>query len=370
MSSDSDDNIFGNVKQTLIGFQKFEFKPDDIVDLCDDTKYEISTKAAGFMDDCIILSDNEANQNITKNKSKRKTRTNKSVIQNTDDELVTSKKTKNESGDKGKPSKRTRKSKEKDDNHILDVVSSTKPRKALRKSPTDQQRRGATRTSPRLRNATRRGYQSHSYTTISIGNTYEYPDELETVPIFNTQPCDIINLDDSDIVDENKELSVKVEWQSVEIIKFTLRKFQKLTKIYDYFCDNHNVKKENLIFIYKDKILQPDDTPDTIGYSEAKLIEGGIVYENVLKLSKNECTNNIVSGIIIKFRTQNSKQPFILSVKDDEKLHLAMIKCAEHLELSLNQLRFEFDGDIVTGKQTAKDLELEGGEYIDVKVIK
>lgn len=342
MSSDSEDNIFGNVKQTLKSFEKFKFKPDDVVDLCDDTNYEISTHTAGFMDDCIILSDNEANQNITKNKLKRKTRTNKSVIQNTDDELVASKKT--------RKSKLTKKSKEKDDNNILNVVSRTRPRKALRKKPTDQQLPRVTRTSPRLRKVTRRrGHQSNSYTTISIGNTNEYPDELATVPIFNSQPCDIINLDDSDI-DENKELSVKVEWQSVDIIKFTLRKYQKLTQIYDYFCNKHNVKKENLLFMYQDKILQPDDTPDTIGYSEAKLIEGGIVYKNVLKLSKNEPTINTESGIIIKFQTQNSKHPFILSVKDDEKLQLAMIKCAEHLELSVNQLRFEFDGDIITGK--------------------
>ncbi|CAG5053253.1 unnamed protein product [Parnassius apollo] len=215
-----------------------------------------------------------------------------------------------------------------------------------------------------------RGRISSAYPIYSIGNTDEYPDQSEEQTLFsnNITHNDVIQLDNSDILDENEELSVKVYWQSSEIFKFTLRKFQKLTTIFRHFAEKEKVNQDKLLFTYNDQILKPDDTPDSINYNIGKFIDGGIINQDVTKLLKNKNKKG-TSGLQIKFQCQNLKKPFELTIQPNDKFSLAMTKCAEHLEKPLNKLKFEFDGDSITGTMTASELELEGGECIDVKII-
>ncbi|CAK1593497.1 unnamed protein product [Parnassius mnemosyne] len=204
----------------------------------------------------------------------------------------------------------------------------------------------------------------------SVPGRDEYLDQSEEQTLFSNKITnnDVIVLDDNDILDENEELSVKVYWQSSEIFKFTLRKFQKLTTIFRHFAEKEKVKQDKLLFTYNDQILKPDDTPDSINYNIVKFIDGGIINQDVTKLIKNK-NRNESRGLQIKFQCQHLKKPFELTIQPNEKFSLAMIKCAEHLEKPLDKLKFEFDGDSITGTMTASELELEGGECIDVKII-
>lgn len=207
--------------------------------------------------------------------------------------------------------------------------------------------------------------------TYSVGNTDEYPDQSDCQQLFSSKPKsdDVVIIEDTDALDENEELSVKVYWQSSEFFKFKIRRFQKLTQIFDYFSNKENVSHDKLLFTFNDRILKPDDTPDAINYNIVKFIDGGIVNQSVSKLVKDDDNKKDQSGIKIKFQCQNVKKPFETWVEFDEKLSKAMMKCAEHFETALDKLRFEFDGDSISGKTTAKDLELEGGECIDVKIV-
>ncbi|CAK1593498.1 unnamed protein product [Parnassius mnemosyne] len=233
--------------------------------------------------------------------------------------------------------------------------------------------RGRSRSKGRSRGRGRssgRGRISNAYPIYNIGNTDEYLDQSEEQTLFSNKITnnDVIVLDDNDILDENEELSVKVYWQSSEIFKFTLRKFQKLTTIFRHFAEKEKVKQDKLLFTYNDQILKPDDTPDSINYNIVKFIDGGIINQDVTKLIKNK-NRNESRGLQIKFQCQHLKKPFELTIQPNEKFSLAMIKCAEHLEKPLDKLKFEFDGDSITGTMTASELELEGGECIDVKII-
>ncbi|XP_013136618.1 PREDICTED: uncharacterized protein CG4449 [Papilio polytes] len=205
---------------------------------------------------------------------------------------------------------------------------------------------------------------------FSVGNTLEYEDTLEGQKLFSkaNNSNNVIIIDDSDVLDENEELSVKVYWRSSDYYPFKIRKFQKLTPIFKYFAEKENVSENNLLFMYNDKILKASDTPDSINYSIAKFIDGGVVNRDVTKLVNDKTTDNF-KGIQIKFQCQNTKKPLEVSVQPSDKLSLAMIKCAEHLEMPLNKLKFVFDGDSVTGTMTPEELDLEGGECIDVKII-
>ncbi|XP_014356765.2 uncharacterized protein LOC106709471 [Papilio machaon] len=217
----------------------------------------------------------------------------------------------------------------------------------------------------------RNSNMSNSIPIFSVGNTLEYEDPLEGQRLFSNanNSNNVILLDDSDVLDENEELSVKVYWRSSDYYPFKIRKFQKLTPIFKYFAQKENVSENNLLFMYNDRILKMDDTPDSIKYNIAKFIDGGVINRDVTKLVNDKTMDNYNKGIQIKFQCQNTKKPLEVMVQPNNKLSLAMIKCAEHLEVPLNKLKFVFDGDFITGTMTPEEMELEGGECIDVKII-
>lgn len=226
-----------------------------------------------------------------------------------------------------------------------------------------------------------RGRNRHTFSSLdaaisifSVGNTHEYPDECHSQKLFSnplpavTKDTDVIEVDMNDSFDDNEELSVKVYWQSSDFFRFNIRKFQKISQIFDYFSKKENVSFGNLLFTFNDRILKPDDTPDSMNYNIAKFIDGGVVSKNVSELLQSD-TQKKWGGVQIKFQCQNVKKPVEISVYLDECLAVAMQKCAEHLELSRDKLKFYFDGDILSGMSTARELELEGGECIDVKIM-
>uniref|UniRef100_A0A2A4JNZ8 Rad60/SUMO-like domain-containing protein n=1 Tax=Heliothis virescens TaxID=7102 RepID=A0A2A4JNZ8_HELVI len=215
-------------------------------------------------------------------------------------------------------------------------------------------------------------YTSNSYPIYSVGNTDEYPDQCDSQALFssNIKPAgnDVEIVETDPLEDDNEEMSVKVYWQNLEIFKFKIRKFQKLTQIFNYFTDKEGVSSDKLLFTYNDRILKIDDTPDSINYSIAKFIDGGIVNQDVRHLVAETNGNHELKGFKIKFQCQNKKKPFETSVDPNERLMSAMIKCAEYLETPLDKLKFYFDGDLINSKNTPQDLDLEGGECIDVKI--
>lgn len=208
------------------------------------------------------------------------------------------------------------------------------------------------RASPRGRTSSRRSRGINSSQQIfNVGNTYEYPDECEEIELFSGNN-DVTIVDEQDpLEDDNEEMSVKVYWQSLDVVKFQIRKYQKFTQIFQYFAEKEGVSHDKLLFMYNDKILKIDDSPESIDYSIAKFIDGGIVNRNVTELVRDKkSTNSIGNGLTVKFQCQNTKKPFETSIPPNESLLRAMSKCAEHLEIPLQRLKFYFDGDLLTSR--------------------
>ncbi|KAI8441616.1 hypothetical protein MSG28_015181 [Choristoneura fumiferana] len=189
--------------------------------------------------------------------------------------------------------------------------------------------------------------------TFSVGNTDEYPDQSDSVQLFGSRKenVPVQEEEEEDTIDDNEKVSVKVIWQSTDYYKFEIRQYQKITTIFEHFS------KE-----------QKKTLPTVLDYRVSKFIEGGIVNQSVTHSTSTAATG-VKNGIKLKFQCQNVKKPFEIYVKPDDKLSSAMLQCAEHFEKTMDKLRFEFDGDVISSKQTPNDLELEGGECIDVKVI-
>ncbi|CAB3236326.1 unnamed protein product [Arctia plantaginis] len=251
------------------------------------------------------------------------------------------------------------------------AVPNTSPRGrrgSSRRSTTNRGRGGGRN---RRNNSSRVSASVTTYPTYSIGNTDDYPDECGNQELFSTNPAksnEVEIVDDEDpLANDNEEMSVKVYWQSLEVVRFKIRKYQKLKPIFKYFSERENVVLDKLLFMYNDRIVKIDDTPDAIDYSIAKFIDGGIVERNVTGLIK-ETSEELQDGLRIKFQCQHLKKPFETTIRPDDTFGLAMMKCAEHLETPLNRLKFFFDGDLISSKTTAEELDLEGGECIDVKI--
>lgn len=228
-------------------------------------------------------------------------------------------------------------------------------------------RRGRGRGRGRARGRGRKSSSSNSNTTgnvpdimeilramipvYSVGNTDEYPDQSDNVQLFGSRkenvPVQEEDADDS--LEDNEEISVKVIWQSTDYFKFQIRRYQKITVIFEFFANREKVNYDRLLFTYQDAILKPEDTPDSIDYRISKFIEGGIVNQSVTHLTSNNSAD-IKDGVKLKFQCQNVKKPFEIYVKPDDKLSSAMMRCAEHFEKTIDKLRFEFDGDLISSK--------------------
>lgn len=233
--------------------------------------------------------------------------------------------------------------------------------------------RGATRGRGRGRNSRQnRTVQESYYPTYNIGDVVDYPDMCSNQQLFSTNSLktsnDVEIIDNDDPLDnENEEISVKVLWQSTQVFRFKIRKFQKLTQIYKYFSEQENICNEKLLFMYNDRIVRADDSPNSINYNIAQFIDGGMINRDVTTLVKPSCSNlnprrDVNDGFRIKFQCQVLKKPFEATIKPEDKLATAMILCAEHLELPMRQLKFYFDGDLITSKMTPQELGLESGD--------
>ncbi|XP_038217671.1 uncharacterized protein LOC119836428 [Zerene cesonia] len=375
-SSDTDDDCYGNITKKLQNIKnKYQYDDMDTANLLNNsTEIKNTTQSETNVIKCddseiILLDDDDTilDQIIALNSIQKQTSRGRRCKTN----VPRARGARSNRGRSNRGKQNTSLDKSDDS---LDTCPSRNTRSAantscitITDSPVRGQSRGRARSRSRARGnrSTSRRSRGPSYPVYSIGNTEEYTDLSDDVQLFtsNVKAQDVID----DIIDENEELSIKVYWQSSDIIKFTIRKYQKLSQIFDFFSKRENVGVEKLLLTYNDRILKPDDTPDSIDYSIAKFIDGGIVNNRVPIL---ESSDKEISGIMLKFQCQNLKKPLEITVQPDERMIQAFTKCAEHLEQPLNKLKFEFDGDCITGAMTAQELELEAGECIDVKIIR
>ena len=76
-----------------------------------------------------------------------------------------------------------------------------------------------------------------------------------------------------------------------------------------------------------------------------------------------------VDEIELKVQRKGFKEPLIIRFVKTEKMKIFMLKCAESLELPIEKLKFTFDGETINTSDTPSDLDLEGGECIDLHIL-
>ncbi|XP_058449122.1 DNA repair protein Rad60 [Malaya genurostris] len=177
---------------------------------------------------------------------------------------------------------------------------------------------------------------------------------------------------------ENYEMSIKIKWRG-DIQRFVHRKYQKFSDLIAKLAEKVDADPSCIILDVNDRIIDPNDTPDSIDYKISQFITGRAVEQTVAdmfagkqqskqaKPSKSSASKN---SITLKLQSDKWKQPLHVQVEKTQKMSIVAIKAAEELKCKPAEIRLSFDGDLIDLDLTPLDLELEGDEVLDLRISK
>ena len=167
--------------------------------------------------------------------------------------------------------------------------------------------------------------------------------------------------DDED--SSEKTFDLKVRWKT-DIVRISVKQDEKMGKIMDRVAEKVGLAVGE-ISLYQgenseEQILR-DTTVSDLGLSIVSVLygRGRVITED----AKDEET------IQVKLQTKDRRaQPLLLDIRPTDIMDTVMEKFSSQSGLNRSKLKFFFDGEVLDGSSTAEDLELEGGECIDVHV--
>ncbi|KAK7872747.1 hypothetical protein R5R35_011880 [Gryllus longicercus] len=189
--------------------------------------------------------------------------------------------------------------------------------------------------------------------------------------ILNTSSADLNETESIDLTlddieeDEDTLVAVKINWMNLKMHRFELHKHQTFSIVFEELASKENVPVDKILLILRDRIfISKDDSPESLNISVVDLIEGGITKEAHKNISnRNETKKNLLE---FKCVLKDRKKPLLVSIRKSDSMHCLMEKASELLECSLEKLKFKFEGEELEGRATPEELELEGGEVIEV----
>lgn len=132
-------------------------------------------------------------------------------------------------------------------------------------------------------------------------------------------------------------------------------------------AQRENVDIKNIYLDFEEKFLEPETTPHSINYTAGKFICGRVLALERTKPHKEKKDPNLIN---IKIQSQSFKKPLTLKILKNEPMKILFIKLAEELKCNPSKIQLKFDGDKVLMEQTAEEIELEGGEILDLIIEK
>jgi hypothetical protein len=166
----------------------------------------------------------------------------------------------------------------------------------------------------------------------------------------------------NDIVDlENKieEFSVKIQWRG-QMLRFSVNDDTRIGELIDNFADSIKEKAEYISLLCNDKALQRLDTLKDQDISLTSILEARKAMKRV------EDKSDVIE---LKLQTSDRKLFKMISAKITDKFQVVKDLYVAELKIKAPKAKkivFKFDGDIINGEKTLQELDLEGGECIDV----
>ncbi|XP_035911447.1 uncharacterized protein CG4449 isoform X2 [Anopheles stephensi] len=169
---------------------------------------------------------------------------------------------------------------------------------------------------------------------------------------------------------ENYEMRVKVKW-GLGIETFVHRRYQKFADIIGQLAAKESADSACIFLNLDDRIVYPTDTPDSISYKPHQFISGRILKSKapILPSAVAYSAAGNSSSITLKVQMATRKQPLRLQMEKSQTMSVLAIKCAEELKCAPKDIRLYFDGELVDNGCKPEDLDLEGDEILDIRVV-
>ena len=166
---------------------------------------------------------------------------------------------------------------------------------------------------------------------------------------------------------ETNSFEVKVIWKA-DIIRVEVNCFDKMAKVIDQIAEKAKVQSKDLR-LYKDQSsLEPiarDNTVRGLGLSIVSVLHARERVANVVEAGEEAEDDSIE----LKLQTKDRKvQPVTIKIEPTDKMEKVMEMFCASSGMVRAKLKFYFDGEQLQPGESAEDLELEGGECIDVHV--
>lgn len=172
---------------------------------------------------------------------------------------------------------------------------------------------------------------------------------------------DAVILSDDEV---DNVINLRVKWGS-DYLRMPFRTFQKFSHLYQELAQRFSVNVSQVVLSHKDKVISSGQCPRDLGLSIADIIEGGIE-------SKASCDRVEAVGeknpdsVCLKVQNADRKGMLNINISRYDKMSVLMHKYAKEKNVNLEKLKFLFDGEILDPNETPVDLDLDGGECIDV----
>lgn len=160
--------------------------------------------------------------------------------------------------------------------------------------------------------------------------------------------------DDIDLVNVNVKIKQKIK-------KYRIKMDQRFYDLFKMIAVDQDVPTDNVVLFNGEKRIFPEDTPDSINHRVSFIYTCRFMDSSNLQVNKKD-------RIEIKFQSDKWKKPIALKVSRFEPFlsHIQLL-CKE-VNFKPEQFSLKFDGDDIDMKNSAIELEFEGGEIIDCRV--
>ncbi|CAG9807125.1 unnamed protein product [Chironomus riparius] len=160
--------------------------------------------------------------------------------------------------------------------------------------------------------------------------------------------------DDIDLIYVNVKIKGKIK-------KYRFKADQRFYDLFKLIGEDQDLPASNVVLFIGEKRIHPEDTPDSINHRVSFIYTCRFTDSSNLQVNKKD-------KIEIKFQSDKWKKPISLKVSRFESFlsHIQLL-CKE-VNFKPEQFSLKFDGDDIDMKNSAIELEFEGGEIIDCRV--
>lgn len=155
---------------------------------------------------------------------------------------------------------------------------------------------------------------------------------------------------------------VKVRWKAV-IVRVAASKGEKAGKVMDRLAEVVGLRAGDVnLYCEEDSedCISRDVMVASLGLTVATVLHGRARVEQGVEQG----------GIQLRLQTKDRRaQPVILHVRPTDKMSVVVDKFIEQAKVQRDSVKFFFDGEQLNVDQTAEELDMEGGECIDVHLM-